>query len=452
MRRTDDVIREAEALLESGKPREAFQLFDLVSASHPEQPKPIAMLAYIHTQQGHYGTALQLASRAAHLAPNDWEVWNLLGVVCRTLGRMEDAAKAYGNAARLNPSAGIYANIAALHVNNGDPEKCLYWADKALELQPDYPHALHHKGMALLEMGRFEKGFPLYEGRLANPGFHHRPYTVPRWDGGRVDCLAIHGEQGLGDEILFLTWLKQLRPRAKRVVIECAKRLHPLLQHSLAGDPDIAVYPSHEALIAAEKPDAYIPMGSLPAIDWKVQPNTYLKPLSLYPRGRQFRVGLSWFGGTIKTHDQLRNTVVEDWRPLANALKASGVDVISLQYGMMGEGAKVLDIPHDQAGIDDFSTLAAMVKSCDLVISVCNTTIHMAGAMGVPCWVLTPDKPAWRYLIEGETVPWYESIKLYRQAKGAQALHLDPSGWKSVLERIQADALALVGTRLLVAA
>jgi len=60
--------------------------------------------------------------------------------------------------------------------------------------------------------------------------------------------------------------------------------------------------------------------------------------------------------------------------------------------------------------------LAALVSRLDLVISVCQTAIHVAGALGVPCWCLVPSEPSWRYGAGDSTViPWYNSVRLIRQ-------------------------------------
>jgi ADP-heptose:LPS heptosyltransferase len=91
--------------------------------------------------------------------------------------------------------------------------------------------------------------------------------------------------------------------------------------------------------------------------------------------------------------------------------------------------AKKLDIPHDQTAIDDVSSLAAMIKSCDLIITVCNTAVHLAGALGVPCWVLTPNKPAWRYGY-GERMPFYKSVRLIQQRTDE---------WPDVIDRVRRE-------------
>ncbi len=79
-----------------------------------------------------------------------------------------------------------------------------------------------------------------------------------------------------------------------------------------------------------------------------------------------------------------------------------------------------------ETGPTDFLSLHERIASCDLVISVCQTAVHQAGAMGVPCWVLTPRNAAWRYC--GERMPWYNSVELFRQEVAGE--------WSPVVDRI----------------
>ena len=93
-----------------------------------------------------------------------------------------------------------------------------------------------------------------------------------------------------------------------------------------------------------------------------------------------------------------------------------------------------------EAKADDFYDTARLVKSCDLVISVCTTIVHLCGALGVPCWVMTPRHPAWRYQNKGP-MPWYKSIRLYRQPVSNQ------DSWIAVVERIALDLSYLLAEK-----
>jgi ADP-heptose:LPS heptosyltransferase len=58
---------------------------------------------------------------------------------------------------------------------------------------------------------------------------------------------------------------------------------------------------------------------------------------------------------------------------------------------------------------------AALIAELDLVITVQQTAVHLAGGLGVPCWVMVPKNPLWRYGLTGNTMPWYKCARLYRQ-------------------------------------
>jgi hypothetical protein len=54
--------------------------------------------------------------------------------------------------------------------------------------------------------------------------------------------------------------------------------------------------------------------------------------------------------------------------------------------------------------------------------------VHLAGALGLPTWVLLPHLPDWRWMLSGTTSPWYPTLTLWRQET-----HWD---WPGVLERV----------------
>ena len=78
--------------------------------------------------------------------------------------------------------------------------------------------------------------------------------------------------------------------------------------------------------------------------------------------------------------------------------------------------------------LDDF---ASQVAALDLVISIDNVTVHMAGALGKPVWVLLHYSPDWRWQLERSDTPWYPSMTLYRQPV--------LGGWDGVFQQVQPD-------------
>ena len=84
------------------------------------------------------------------------------------------------------------------------------------------------------------------------------------------------------------------------------------------------------------------------------------------------------------------------------------------------------DIHHDSSAdpLGDLDRYAAQLAALDLVISVSNTTVHVAGALGVPTWVIVPEGRGglWYWFTEGERSPWYAAVRLFRRRAGGNIL------------------------------
>ena len=79
----------------------------------------------------------------------------------------------------------------------------------------------------------------------------------------------------------------------------------------------------------------------------------------------------------------------------------------------------------------DFGGTASLVLKLDLVISVCTSVAHLAGAMGKPTWIMLPLVADWRWLTHREDTPWYPSVKLFRQSNS--------HGWSTVVGRLAVE-------------
>jgi len=169
--------------------------------------------------------------------------------------------------------------------------------------------------------------------------------------------------------------------------------------------------------------------------------NAYLKADPL-PKSGKFRVGISWTGGLKEGRIQKRSVPLSYWKSILNV---PNIEFVSLQYTdckeeldlvntLGGYDIKTMD---EYVKADDYYETTRLVASCDLVISVCTSVIHLAGALGVPCWVMTPKHPAWRYQNQGK-MPWYRSIRLYRQPENKQ------DAWMKVVSKIGLDLDDLV--------
>ena len=440
MQRYMDVVHQASVLHADGHLDQAAFLYEHLLGAAPNDSVVMYMLGTLYSQQARFGSAIILLQTAVSESPELDAAWHNLGVAYRNEGHIKLAREAYQKCLDVNgknPEA--LAMMAGTFVNTGAPEEGIEWADKSLALEPDNPHALNQKSLCLLELGRYEEAWPIYGNRfkLPNMSCSVRAFECPEWDGKPVGKLAVHGEQGLGDEILFMSCFGDIAG-AEEVVIECEPRLKKVFKRSFG----VKCYGTHDEMIKAEKDiDAFIPMGGLPGLfRHKIEDfprKAYLKASPAKVKNYRKRleklgdgpyVGIAWHGGTKGTHQELRNPSLDLWKWVIDAAKMTGTATfISLQYGEHGlTQAEELGITHWPKAVDDLDDFAALIEACDLVVSVCQTAIHFAGGLGKECWCLTPSQPAWRYGIQGP-MHWYGSVELLRQ-KGME--------WKPVFEEV----------------
>jgi hypothetical protein len=145
-------------------------------------------------------------------------------------------------------------------------------------------------------------------------------------------------------------------------------------------------------------------------------------------------VGLVWSGSA--THDNDANRSIELTTLLAQL--PDGIDLVSLQKDVRERDRPALQSASHIAcfsdELHDFSDTAALCSLMDVVLTVDTSVAHLAGALGVPTWVLLPHHPDWRWLLGRDDSPWYPSVRLYRQAASGS--------WDAVLQRVARAARA----------
>lgn len=424
----DDAMKEQVLChIQLNRCEEAVSLAKDAAARRPESALLQACLGFAWQKAYRPLEALACYQRAQQLGHVDAEFFNNLGIVLQDLGKIGDALRAY---------------------------------NKALELQPDFPSARFHRALAQLQIGNYAAGWPDYEQRLVSEDAPHRLRTFPRWDGSALAArtILVYGEQGLGDEIMFASCVPQIVRQAGHCVIECMPKLESLFRRSFPSATVYAAASKDGPPPAALDPlniDAEIPGGSLPgylrreAGDFP-RHHGYLRAdparaghwrQRLAQLGPSAKIGISWHGGTPKSRSPMRSIPLTQWLPI---LRVSGVRFVSLQYADVHAAIEELraehgiDVAHWQEAIDDYDETAALVASLDLVISVCTAVIHLGGALGRPVWVIAPFSPEWRYGFAGEVMPWYPSVRIFRQPAYGQ--------WDPVIVTVADKLTAWVAT------
>ena len=412
--------------------------------------------------QGRIEEAASSYHEALRLNPQSWQAQNHLGKALVKCGQVREALPHFQQARQLaprefEPAFGLGLCLFELErFNEATP-----YLNTAAALLPSVKNAalLIDYACFRLKAGDFQRGWDLYETRLESTEGRHA-YPFPRWEGGSLAAktLLISCEQGLGDEIMFASLLPELIAEAAHCIVECDTRLATLFRRSFPGS---TVFPVNRTTTPHEKqlalfhalpdlptPDVWSPSGSLPrfkrrAISDFPNHSGYLKPdpdkvwswrERLDTLGSGLRIGLSWQGGTAATDTGMRSIPLNQLSPL---LVVPNVHWVSLQYTDCHEELRVfrqlsgITVHHWPEAIDDYDQTAALVSALDLVISVCTAVVHLGGALGQTVWVMVPYVAEWRYGHEGSSMPWYPSVRLFRQPA--------PHAWEPVIAELQRE-------------
>lgn len=446
----------AEILESTGRDKEALDELLVAQEYAPEQVNVLQQLILKLDQLGMYAEALHVAERSCVELGETFETCFFLSYARYSTGDLQGAIDAGRRAISFRADVpGIYVTMGSALLSLGKIEEAAASYKRALKVLPDYPDAMFHLGMLNLMRGRYRDGWSGFEYRFKIRRAIRRR-CEPRWNGTSLRGRTIHvmREQGIGDDIMYSSCFPQLIRDAKHCYIECEPRLEKLLTRSFPEATFIPIVDNaiKDAVLRRDDFDVRIFSASVPgylrnSVRDFPQHQGYLKADAertkywqekLAALGDGLKVGISWRGGTVYTNRNRRTLSLDALRPL---LAQAGVRWINLQYGertaeiagfKSAHGIEITDWPEAIDG--DYDETAALVNGLDLVISVCTSVIHLGGALGRPVWVMVPRAPEWRYGVEGETMPWYPTVRLFRQTEAGS--------WNGVIRDV-GEALSL---------
>jgi tetratricopeptide (TPR) repeat protein len=438
--------------LEQGRLTAAFSALEQALALGGAGARVHNALGAAHSKARDFESAVLQFRRAVALEPGFAEAHSNLGYVL--FREIEDYAAA---AAHIEQALAVEPERPATRLNwamvlqqRGRGEEALAVYDALIDADPAFDEARLNRGLIRLARGEFAAGWHDYEARKALP-------PVPpagdgcEWDGSdlRDSTIALYGEQGIGDEIMFASCVPDIVRAARHCVIHCNPRLVGLFRRSfpratvLAAGARVASpepRPRWRAMIGSVPRFLRTARADFPAHAGYLRADparaAYWKERLAALPGRR-RIGISWRGGAPSTRRSLRSIPLDEW---GRVLRLDGVDFVSLQYTDCGDEitevarAEDVRVHHWPEALGDYEETAALVSALDLVISVQTAVVHLAGALGVATWALVPEIAEWRYGEHAETMPWYPSVKLIRKQRGED--------WPGVLARVEARLAA----------
>jgi len=405
-------------------------------------------LGTVYRELGKIKKAISCFRRALKIDPEDPNNYYNIGNILQDAERIDGAEENYKKAIALDPRhIGSHHNLALLNEKKGHINEGLNIAKKVLNFEISHPDINHSIGIMSLQLGYFREGWRYYEYRWkVSPGNKVIwPFTdKPVWKGEREKHLVLWKEQGIGDDIIFLSLVPEVRDMCTSLSVYVDPRLQPLCRRAM---PDINFVKDIDELKEAES-DYHLPLGSVPGFirnditDFNRTVTGYLKadPQRVEAIHHELKlnsktvIGISWrsLSPTYK-----RKSI--ELRDMGGLFSGLDVVLVNLQYGDVDDEIKEF---REETGIDvvqctsvdnkeDLDGLAALIEVCDLVVSTSNVTVHMAGALAKETWVLLHYVSLYYWLLERTDSIWYPSLTLYRQPA------LDD--WDSVYKSIRKD-------------
>lgn len=409
--------------------------------AQPDNVPLLLGLSAALARQDRFEEAAPWIQKAAELAPEDPAISGQLAANLVNRCRYDEglaiveALEARGITA---------AGKAPLLSYMGRFEESLAVMNADIALRPRDPAMRVQRAMLNLLLGHWTEGWDdyAYRGHSGNRDFRMLPF--PRWHGEPLQGkrIIVLAEQGLGDQIMFSSCLLDLAALGpSQIVVEMNQRVAATIARSFPAMQVLATSQGNGLEWAKDFPDTdyFVHLGDLPRhfrqrlSDFPVH-HGYLVAdparvahwrARLLERGPGPWIGMSWKGGTELTRSPVRSMTPEHFLPLARATEAGWV---CLQYGdVEGDVARAaaagLPLAYWPEAIKDLDEFAALISALDLVVTVCNTTVHYAGALNKPVWVLAPRVPEWRYGVVTEHMPWYPSSRLFRQQEDQNWQH-----------------------------
>lgn len=441
----DKMYNRGVSMLNVGMYESALDLFERVIKLDPTVIHAVYNKAHTLQMMKRRPEAIKAYERVLKLKPEHSHAWVNLALCYRELGDNAKALEIYDRGLRIWPDS-----VDMLYNKGNVLRSLLRYADsipvyqRVLALRPEHAKAMWNLGLSYMTIGDLKNGLPMYERGIemlvdTNPlwsKMRARYYEdVPMWKKEPLEGkeILLYAEQGLGDTMQCIRYVHDiLKQKPCTVYIAVQSALKKLLQ--------IAFDPVRDWVVIQEMGEYHVKVDyqcsiiSLPYMlnlqDIEPCPPYLFAVSSMVDDYKavlgEGRVGLVWSGNPEHPNDKQRSISLKTLEPIYRT-----VHPVTVQIDVRPEDQGTLDAsPIWRVNeIKNFIDTAAVLKALRLLITVDTSVAHLAGAMGVPVWLMLPYEADWRWLINRTDSPWYPKMRIFRQPK--------PGDWDSVVNEIK---------------
>ncbi len=437
-----------QCLFHEGKYDESIKIFEKILEIDPKNLSALNSLGRTYHEKREAVKAEKYYLKALEINKLSFYVLNNIAGFYREELNYDKAINYYEQALSINPNnAYIYNNLSKIYFDLNNHKEAKKNSFKAMEMKRDDGDIKKTLSFIYLKDHDFDKGWNYFEGRLDLDDFVKKNDYVQKLNNkiyrlnivkNKKNKFLIVREQGVGDEILYSSMYEDVLEDLENTMIECDPRLLNLFRRSFPkyrnSFVELGNITNNETKF--KEIDYVLYAGSLGRYYRKNINNFHNKSfikideinfeniknkLSIYQK--QFKIGISWksFNNRYAIDKSLN---LKDFENLFNL---SDCDILNLQYGDVKDEIykfnknsknKLLTVK-DIDLYNDFDSIASLLKSLDIFITISNSTAHLAGSLGVKTILIKPENYALFHYWNQKTdkTPWYNSIKLIEKNK-----------------------------------
>jgi tetratricopeptide (TPR) repeat protein len=388
----------------------------------PDHANVYYNMGNVLSDQLKFKEAIEYYRKSISLKPNYVQAYHSMGNALKDKGELDEAINAYKNALLLKPdNHEIYNNLGITFHKMGKLEEAEANLKQTILLNPEFAEAHQNLSFTLLNNGKLKEGLDENEWRWKTKKFFplNRQFSQSVWDGKQSlmgKRILLWCEQGIGDTLNFSSILPLVSSKAEHCILECPKKLVPLLKRSF---PKIEVTPEDRSLDAQRNDfDFHLPMGSLykhflneilqnPKLDAYLIPdpvrvNFWKKRLKSLGKGPY--IGVCWKSSVVSAYRLQHYPPISEWSPV---LGIPDVTFINLQYTDFADDlAKVKDelgvTVHNFEDLDQYNNVDDVVALCaalDMGVTTKVTPMIFTSGVGTPTKIVNWQQSIWNNIL-----------------------------------------------------
>ncbi len=383
--------------------------------------------------------AIKYYKKTINYKSNFLPAYNNLGNLYQKIFKYKKAKKIYFKALNFDDhQSKLLDNIGSLYQYTNQYRKAASFHKLAMKDNPRNHMAYFNYSLALLMLGKIEKGFMHYEYRLKlfNSFANNQPIHK-KWKGNEIKdkILFIFTEQGFGDSIQFIRYITYIKKISRATILfKCQNKLLSLFKN--IKEIDIFIQGNHLPNF-----DYYLPLlSTVHILNNKLSyiPNqtpylSYSKKENIVINNKHIlKVGITWKGSHTNSNNESRSISLLELDPLLNI---QGCQFYSLQKDYVNEKElsehNIIDLKEE---LNNFNDTANLIDDLDLIISIDTAVAHLALSLKKETWVLLSHVSDYRWSKKYSNAIWYPHAKIYKQNQ-------HNNKWGFVIKKMRKDLL-----------